>query len=98
MSRVNAEHEAMCAMLTCAHYEPTSAGLAAALGDLSEARSLLAQWLADGDTVAVLQSVRGHLDRASHLAVEVRRDERGRIVPVVVSADVPADRDERCAP
>lgn len=52
------------APLALAGYAPTPSGLVEALADLGEARSLLAQWQADGETVAVMQHARAHLDAA----------------------------------
>lgn len=76
MSPADAVRDALAA-LALAGYDPTPSGLVEALSDLGEARSLLAQWQADGETVAVMQGARAHLDRA--------RAHRMRYQPRVVS-------------
>lgn len=68
--------------------------------DIATACRLLATLLEQGDrcSVATVQEARAFVDRhASHVVVGVTRDEAGHVQPVVVSADVPADRTETCA-
>ena len=66
--------------------------------DIATACRLLATLLEQGGRCSVAKEARAFVDRhASHVVVDVTRDEAGHVQPVVVSADVPADRKETCA-